>query len=265
MGDNTLFFYGTLLAPPVLYRVIYGTPHPTPLSHPAMSFLTVRPALLKGYTRHRVESADYPAIIPDPSGSVRGSVVSGLTDGDVYRLDIFEGSQYEKGTVQVEVLEDGVGMFDAAPEGAEEGKAGRKEQEVAGKKGDEKKRELVKAQTYVWSAPQDYLEAKEWDFEDFKARKMRAWMGDPADDVWSDHGDEPAGGWDKEQGEVQVDSGFADVDEAVRRMEAEKEMEKDKEGKEKRDPTGGRGVNGAIGRQLAEAQREGGAVTETGF
>jgi hypothetical protein len=249
MGDHTLFFYGTLLAPPVLHRVIYGTPHPTPLTHPAMTFLRIRPALLRGYTRHRVENADYPAIVRDKEGTVRGSVVSGLTEGDVFRLDIFEGSQYTKGTVQVEVLGDGVGVYDAAPEGA----GAKGEGEGDGGKEDKGVKETITAQTYIWSDSPDYLESKEWDFEDFKARKMRRWMGDPASDVWSDHGDEAqGGGWgngdDEDQEDVQVDSGFADVDEAVKKMEQDKK---------KMDPTGGRGVSGAIGRQLAEAQRNG--------
>ena len=55
------------------------------------------------------------------------------------------------------------------------------------------------AQTYVWSAPESYLEAKEWDFEDFKTHKMRAWMGDPADgngDLTSDLGDSGMDGFD---------------------------------------------------------------------
>ena len=173
---------------------------------------------------------------------MRGSVVSGLTAGDVYRLDIFEGDQYEKQAVSVEILDSGIGVYDAAPEGdAEGGVAVTSGEGHAAGQGDGNK-EIVTAQTYVWSAPESYLEAKEWDFEDFKTHKMRAWMGDPADGASSEHGDSQG------DREVQVDSGFADVDRAVKEMEAEKA---------RGDPTGGRGVNGAIGRQLAEVQRGG--------
>lgn len=232
MGDHTLFFYGTLLAPPVLHRVIYGTTTPTPETHPAMTYLRIRPALLRGYRRHRVAHADYPAIVPEAGGVVRGSVVSGLTQGDVYRLDIFEGSQYGKADVQVEVLE-GVSVYEAAPRDGQE-----EETAAAG----EAAKEIVQAQTYVWSAPRNYLDPQEWDFEDFKRHKMRRWMGDA---TWADDDDDN----DEEQDEnVQVDEGFADVDKAVAEIKA-------------KDPTGGRGVNGAISKQLAEVQRNGHPTT----
>ncbi|KAK5240086.1 hypothetical protein LTS06_012575, partial [Exophiala xenobiotica] len=79
------------MAPGVLHRVIHGTHDPEPWQK---SLLTVRPALLQSYRRHRVRHADYPAILPHPNSCVRGSVVTGLTEGDLYRLDIFEGDQY---------------------------------------------------------------------------------------------------------------------------------------------------------------------------
>ncbi|ETN36698.1 uncharacterized protein HMPREF1541_08976 [Cyphellophora europaea CBS 101466] len=233
MGDHTLFFYGTLLAPPVLHRVIYGTSSPDPTSHPAMRYLTIRPALLRDYRRHRVASADYPAIIPEKGGTVRGSVVSGLTEGDVFRLDVFEGSQYTKGTVEVEVLE-GVALDELAPE-AGVGKAADTTPTST------KKPEMVTAQTYIWTDGPTWLDPREWDFEDFKKHKMRRWMGG-GDSAWTDGDEEEA-----QDENVQEDEGFADVDEAVRELKA----------KEKKDPTGGRGVNGAIGRQLAEVQRNG--------
>lgn len=228
MGDNTLFFYGTLLAPPVLHRVIYGTSSPTPETHPAMTYLQIRPALLRGYRRHRVAYADYPAIVPEAGGLVRGSVVSGLTQGDVYRLDIFEGSQYGKAEVQVEVLR-GLSVYETAPEG----QADEKETETEAAT-QQQANETVTAQTYVWSAPRADLEPQEWSFENFKRHKMRRWMGDA---TWADDDDE----------NVQVDEGFADVDNAVEEIKA-------------KDPTGGRGANGAISKQLAELQRNGHAT-----
>lgn len=231
MGDHTLFFYGTLLAPPVLHRVIYGTSTPTPETHPAMNYLRIRPALLRGYRRHRVAYADYPAVVPESGGVVRGSVVSGLTQGDVYRLDIFEGSQYAKADVDVEVLE-GVSVYEAAPG---EDRAQQGEGEAApppASSPSSSSTETVRAQTYVWSSCRADLDPQEWNFEEFKRLKMRRWMGDA---TWSDGDDD---------GEVQVDEGFADVDKAVEEIKA-------------KDPTGGRGANGAISKQLAEVQRNG--------
>ncbi|KPI41957.1 Protein AIG2 [Cyphellophora attinorum] len=223
MGTNTLFFYGTLMAPPVLYRVIYGTSSPKPEEYPAMKFLSVRSGLLRGHRRHRVVGADYPAVTPEKGGSVRGTLVGGLTEGDVWRLDVFEGSQYERREVGVDVLE-GVGL------------------------GEAKEPETVKAQTYIWASPLEELESQEWDFENFKRRKMSRWAGLESDD----------GGWggSSEDNEevVEEDQGFADVEHAVRNGDV---VDKARDGVRGDDGMGGRGINGVIGRQLAEVQRNG--------
>jgi len=184
MGDHTAFFYGTLMAPGVLHRVIHGTHDPEPWQK---SLLTVRPALLQSYRRHRVRHADYPAILPHSDSCVRGSVVTGLTEGDLYRLDIFEGDQYTRRKVRVQVLKD-VGLDEAADE---------THTQIV---------EEVEAETYVWEEGEDTLEPKEWDFEAFKRDKMKAWMG-------MAEGDDG----------VEMDEGFADVDRAVAEQENAKQ------------------------------------------
>ncbi|KIV86458.1 hypothetical protein PV11_02069 [Exophiala sideris] len=202
MGDHTAFFYGTLMAPGVLHRVIYGTHDPEPWQK---NSLTVRPAMLQSYRRHRVRNADYPAIIPHAESCVRGSVVTCLTEGDLYRLDIFEGYQYSRQKVKVQVLKD-VGLDQAAED----------KTEVV---------EEVEAESYIWEDGEDTLEPIEWDFEEFKRDKMKAWAG------MAEYGDT-----------AEMDEGFADVDRAV--------AEQEKSG---HDPMGGRGTNGHIGQQLKEA------------
>ncbi|PYH96108.1 disease resistance protein Aig2 [Aspergillus ellipticus CBS 707.79] len=177
MGDHVLFFYGTLMAPPVLHRVIHG--HPTPEKW-QRDLLTIKPAILHSYRRHRVRHADYPGIVSvstdpntdantGPESSVLGTVVSGLTDGDVYRLDMFEGSEYEKREVVVRVLgkrgegegEEGVrGVLDKMEDGANAVGEGVE----------------VRAVTYVWTAGEERLEDAEWDFEAFKRDKMAWWV-----------------------------------------------------------------------------------------
>ena len=72
-----------------------------------------------------MKHADYPGILPQTQSqtqgevvaSVRGTVVSGLTEGDLWRLDIFEGSQYERRRVAVKVLRDEVGEGETVDEG----------------------------------------------------------------------------------------------------------------------------------------------------
>ncbi|KIX98574.1 uncharacterized protein Z520_05875 [Fonsecaea multimorphosa CBS 102226] len=218
MGEYTAFFYGTLMAPCVLHRVIHGTHTPEPWQK---DLITVRPAMLQNYRRHRVRHADYPAIIPHSGSKVRGSLVTGLTQGDIYRLDIFEGSQYKRDVVKVQVLKD-VELDQAAPEQD-------KDPEVL---------EEVEAQTYVWLEGETTLEPQEWDFEAFKRDKMHAWMGINEDD------------------DVEIDEGFADVDRAVAEEDSRRTEGKTQE-KEvnttKHDPMGGRGANGHITQQLKDA------------
>lgn len=151
------------MARAVLYRVLYGTSNVS--SDPATGVLaaraaklTIEPAILYDYCRHRVRHADYPGIIPQEGESVRGTYVTGLTDADVYRLDIFEGSEYRRDTVQVVLLGDG--KDSGTPD-----------------------TEKFYAQTYVYSAGDDALEFGEWDFDDFVKNKMAGrWTSDSSEE-----------------------------------------------------------------------------------
>lgn len=164
--SHTAFFYGTLMAPPVLHRVIWGSSTPPTPAH--ASLLRIRPAILHAHQRHKVKHADFPAILPtDAEATVRGTLVEGLTDGDLWRLDIFEGSEYERRNVRVRVLQgkehsdlDVQGMGDVSQEA---------EQHV---EGDE-----VDAETYIWIAGAQRLESEEWDFAEFVRDKMKRWVG----------------------------------------------------------------------------------------
>ncbi|KAL8711433.1 MAG: hypothetical protein Q9220_004091 [cf. Caloplaca sp. 1 TL-2023] len=139
------------MEPLVLYRVIYGTTTPTEFQ---MSLLHIRPAILHEYCRHKVRHRDYPAIIPSIQDCVRATYVQGLTDGDMYRLDIFEGEEYQRRKVRARILD---------VEGDEDGHGN-----VEG--------EEVQADTYVWVAGEDQLEKGEWDFADFRRTKLENWV-----------------------------------------------------------------------------------------
>jgi len=136
----------------VLYRVCYGSPTP---SNFQKSLLTTQPAILHSYRRHKVRSGDYPAIIDSPESSVRGTYVRGLTEGDIWRLDIFEGDEYERRRVKVKTLKE---VGDDKGRGNIEG-------------------EEVEVETYVWIAGKGMLEDGEWDFEEFRREKMHRWVG----------------------------------------------------------------------------------------
>jgi hypothetical protein len=219
------------MAPEVLYRVCHGSSTPAAWQK---SLLTIQPAILHDYTRHRVRHCDYPAIIHSSSSpsmsssSVRGTYVTGLTDGDVWRLDIFEGDQYERRRVRVRVLD---------IVGDEDGKGN-----VEG--------EEVETETYVWIDGVENLEEGEWDFGTFVREKMKRWIGRREE-------------YDGESnpyiiGKSLSGTGFGlrlskpsswsamladpatDIDEAVRAVN--------------RDPTGGRGMHGRITGELEETR-----------
>lgn len=152
--SRSAFFYGTLMVPQVLHRVCHGGMDPqNPIF--ATHKLKTYPAVLHDYQRHRVRHADYPAILPKTGSTVRGTYVTGLTDADIWRLDIFEGWMYRRDKVQVRILT----VF-----GDSEGK-------------DNVEGELAEAETYVWSASPQDLEDREWDFTEFQREKMHFWVG----------------------------------------------------------------------------------------
>ncbi|KAL8858585.1 MAG: hypothetical protein Q9178_004879 [Gyalolechia marmorata] len=162
------------MEPQVLYRVCFGTSTPTSFQ---ASFLNFRPALLHQHRRHRVLLHDYPAVVPQQESSVRGTYVQGLTDGDIYRLDIFEGNEYERRSVKIKVLEvEGNDAGQGNVEGAE-----------------------VEVETYVWVAGKNKLEEREWDFEEFRREKMSSWIissdeYSEVDEALRAGGDDPTGG-----------------------------------------------------------------------
>jgi hypothetical protein len=200
------------MAPGVLHRVIHGTHEPEKWQR---DLITVRPAMLQNYRRHKVRDADYPAIIPHQGSQVRGSLVTGLNEQDIRRLDVFEGSEYAREKVEVEVLKN-VSLDQAAPEGPGQQKEAMEE---------------VEADVYVWlEDPEETLEPEEWDFEAFKRDKMHAWMGLPTASA-----------------AAEVDQGFADVDAAVATWDDQQQPSR-----ETHDPTGGRGANGHITQQLRD-------------
>lgn len=149
------------MAPEIFYSVCYGQSNP----HDAIKGMhTFTPAVLDDYCRHRVQYADYPAIIPENGHSVRGVYVTGLTDANMIKLDIFEGSEYERKNVKVKLLK-------------KEGDA-----EVEGEE-----RDVI---AYVFMYP-NRLELGEWDFEHFKKDRMRLWVREDTEYLQGAYGGYP--------------------------------------------------------------------------
>uniref|UniRef100_A0A0W0EXW3 Calcineurin-like phosphoesterase domain-containing protein n=1 Tax=Moniliophthora roreri TaxID=221103 RepID=A0A0W0EXW3_MONRR len=176
MATYSAFFYGTLMHPKVLRRVI-GVEG---------KHLQIAPAVLLDYTRHKVKRyvqfAEYPGIIPYPTARekllkqdinqddrcVRGSLVVGLTERDILFLDVFEGSEYQRQKVKAYPLEP------------------LEDMEKYSTKGDgslvpvhpppipEHLPLAVDAETYLYVAPDD-LEAELWSFAEFVSQNAYKW------------------------------------------------------------------------------------------
>ncbi|KAK6352607.1 hypothetical protein TWF730_009429 [Orbilia blumenaviensis] len=184
----TCFFYGTLMAFPILSRVIYGTQNPDPWQRDR---LRIRPGILHDHCRHRVKNVDYPGVVAQTGNSVRGTVVEGLSKMDIERLDSFEGHEYERRQVKVSLLTDEKAL-DISHTGRETG-------------------ETVMAGTYIWTEGIQYLEDAEWDFDHFVKQKLRNWVGDAKNFEFQEFGTpDPMGGrWWARPNEVDAAAGFA--------------------------------------------------------
>ncbi|MBW0463704.1 hypothetical protein O181_003419 [Austropuccinia psidii MF-1] len=125
--ENIFFFsYGTLINENILFKVLKKEN-----SHFENKFnkhnnnqkITIKSAILKGYACLTVREAHYPALVSafnlenffsqtlnlqtqnEQKHIVFGNLVSGLDQSDLTKLDEFEGDEYEKKVVQVELMD----------------------------------------------------------------------------------------------------------------------------------------------------------------
>jgi len=175
---TSAFFYGTLMHPKILKRVL----------HNDASHLKICPAILPDYTRHKVKHADYPAILPSERGkallgreltseesSIRGTLVSGLTTKDLSFLDYFEGSQY----VRLQVIVHPLGPFTPVPVDAATGAVEDSlilATDLPPLPPASELTQTVSAQTYVWRWDDRSLEQELWSFDEFVRKNAWKWI-----------------------------------------------------------------------------------------
>ena len=87
------FFYGTLLDRDVISLVLGRRVPPQAYT----------PAALPGHARRRVKGFNYPIVVRDPKGEVRGAIVGGLSARDVERLARYEGPRYRIAPLKVRI------------------------------------------------------------------------------------------------------------------------------------------------------------------
>ncbi|KAI0342813.1 hypothetical protein BDW22DRAFT_1357337 [Trametopsis cervina] len=179
------FFYGTLLHPSILRRVI---------GHDGDK-LEICPALLLDHTRHQVKWADYPGVIPydktrellQSSGlkpdlppeerTVRGTVVTGLSAKDVQLLDYFEGDEYSRDTIAVHPLAAFVPLSSMDPLSSSD-IAPADPPPIPSLSTISTTHPPIVAHTYIWIKPLSQLEPKIWDFSEFVKTNAWKWVGD---------------------------------------------------------------------------------------
>lgn len=162
--SNACFFYGTLMHPKVLSRVIDGKTSSTSTSTEGADENTsitkgriYVPAVLADHARHKVRGVDYPAVVPEPGSSVRGVLVENLSDAAVSRLDSFEGDEYERREVHVQTV-----PAEQLPGASSSSESGAR---------------TISCQTYIWLDPAQLL-PEEWDFETFERDSLHRWTGE---------------------------------------------------------------------------------------
>jgi len=165
------FFYGTLMHPDILKRVIGNDG----------AHLKICSAILLDHTRHHVKQADYPALLPYTKSmtmfncklspeekSVRGSLVTGLSESDMRLLDIYEGDEYIRDIVPVHPLSTPTilspqinGHQSALPSAAPHTHSPSTLPPP------------ISAHVYIWCKPPTWLTPSLWSYEDFV--KNNAW------------------------------------------------------------------------------------------
>ncbi|KAI0359950.1 hypothetical protein OH77DRAFT_1419325 [Trametes cingulata] len=189
--SHSAFFYGTLLHPAILRRVI---------GHEGRQ-LEICPAVLLEHTRHKIRNADYPAVLPystsrtlfQQSGrgdlapeerTVRGTFVRGLSDRDISLLDLFEGDEYTRESVAVHPLGPLTPLSShsepraSAPTPADAATDAYVVPRTAP--------ELppldalpppLSAETYIYAGPLSQLSPELWSYEDFVRENAWKWVG----------------------------------------------------------------------------------------
>ncbi|KAJ5619499.1 hypothetical protein N7510_003483 [Penicillium lagena] len=173
----TLLTLGTLMAPQVLHRVIYGCSDLDPNNKTPPRF---QPAVLHGYRRYRVRDEEYPGIVAatetgdadsvgDSQMSVLGTLVSGLTDSDIRLLDDYEGSEYVRERILVRTADKSLGL-------ASSGEKASADMSLLHAFNTAEATNEVSAMAYVWVAGRERLEEAEWDFQTFTRDKLSWWV-----------------------------------------------------------------------------------------
>ncbi|KDQ18166.1 hypothetical protein BOTBODRAFT_29503 [Botryobasidium botryosum FD-172 SS1] len=176
--DNTpAFFYGTLMHPKILRRVLGDDG----------AHLRICGAILPGYSRRKVRNASYPAVISWPEAArlfgdeetapqeeqcIRGTLVYGLTQEDRVRLDYFEGGMYDRERIPVHAL----GPSQTLKEWADSPESHIRLPNADITTEDGLKLPACEAVTYVWCDNINQLSRQYWSYDAFLRESLGIWI-----------------------------------------------------------------------------------------
>ncbi|GJJ78838.1 hypothetical protein EMPS_11197 [Entomortierella parvispora] len=150
IDNHPSFVYGSLRDP----RVLNSVTRPGPEAN----VCTVR-GLIHGFTRHPYHNEPYPGMIAseDKTQTVDGLLLFGLTIMDRFRLDQFEGSEYTREVLSVQVLDPVTAEYNPS--------------------GPLKEGDMVTAYVYVFTGPVEHLDrTRSWDYEAFQREQVAKWI-----------------------------------------------------------------------------------------
>lgn len=173
---EALFFYGTLVHPNILARVIGNDG----------AHLTVQNAVLDGAKLFHVKGADYPGLLhvassPASINAVKGTLVTGLTRADLRCLDAFEGDEYVR--TRVDVIPDPAARAESNAERIANAASAPLDAILCGLDNARigslcvSTHKRVQAQVYTWIAGRDKLHDHVWQFDVFAQIHAANWLG----------------------------------------------------------------------------------------
>ncbi|KAG7626965.1 unnamed protein product [Arabidopsis thaliana] len=124
--SHDVFVYGSFQEPAVVNLILECSP-------------VMVSAQLHGYHVYRLKGRLHACISPSENGLINGKILTGLTDSQLENLDMIEGSEYVRKTVEV-VLTD--------------------------------TSEKKQVETYIWANKDDPNLYGEWDFEEWRRLHM---------------------------------------------------------------------------------------------
>ncbi|KAF3489495.1 hypothetical protein F2Q69_00055923 [Brassica cretica] len=128
--SHNVFVYGSFQEPSVVNLILECDP------------VTIS-AQLQGYHLYRLKGRLHPCISPSENGLINGKILTGLTDAQLENLDMIEGDEYVRKTVEVVLTETS---------------------------------EKMQVETFVWANKDDPHLYGEWDLEEWKKLHMEKFI-----------------------------------------------------------------------------------------